>query len=260
MKFYYFLLAFLLSTSSQQALSSQSTHTPELDKYLPHDNILIATHLEPPFVYLEGETFLGSNVEIAKLLAARMNKTIEFIYCPFARCLAMTREGKADMMLTVLKNEERKGFLSYLEQPVHSLVSPVRFYLKKDNHLTIESYEDLDKLSVGVLRGATYFERFDEDEALTKVAIKSHAGLIEMLLKNRIDTFLGKESSIEVVAEDDVYENEIKMAPYIYNKKSDFYIAISKKSPLNKEVAEFSKALKQLMANGDIDNILAKYP
>lgn len=256
MKFYCFLLAVFMSASSQ-ALTSPNAN--ELAQNTAKDSILIATHIEAPFIYLENETFKGSNVEVAELLAARMNKTLEFIYCPFARCLAMAREGKADMMLSLIKNEERETFLSYLEQPFQHLETPVRFYVNKDSDLSIESYEDLHKLNVGVLRGATYFERFDEDQELSKVAIKSHTQLVEMLLKNRIDTFLGKETCTQDIVDRNTYEKELAMAPYIFHKKSDFYIAISKKSPLHKEVEEFSKALDQLMANGEIDKVLTRY-
>ena len=41
---------------------------------------------------------------------------------------------------------------------------PIAFYTLKDQHVSIDAYEDIYDLdSVGVLRGASYFEKFDQD-------------------------------------------------------------------------------------------------
>lgn len=261
---YFFCILFLMSLSlpayTQSAPTSTSKAISEkLSQSIDKRTIIIATHIEPPLVYIENEAFHGSNVEVARLLARRMNKTAEFIYCPFARCLAMTREGKADMMVSINKTEEREAYFSYLEKPFRSKLTPVKFYVASSSKLSINSYEDLKGLTIGVLRGATYFKRFDKDKTLDKFETTSHSQLIEMLLKGRIDTFLGREVSIRIRVDKDVYDNEMEIMPYLYTKKLDSYIAISKKSPLNAQVNEFSRELDALLESGEIENTLANY-
>lgn len=235
-----------------------SSYSEPINASNTKQNIIIATHVEPPLVYIEKGVFHGSNVDIARLLARRMNKTVEFIYCPFVRCLSITKRGHADMMLSLNKTEERQAYFSYFERPFRTNLAPVRFYVKKESHLTIERYEDLKNLTVGVLRGGTYFNRFDHDKTLNKVESTSHAKLIDMLLKDRIDIFLGKTTSVKSQVDEYIYENEMRITPYIYAQKEGSYIIISKLSPLNNEFKAFSDTLNLLLDNGEIAEILEK--
>ena len=66
---------------------------------------------------------------------------------------------------------------------------PLRFYVNTENAITIDTYKDLKDLSVGVLRGGSYFERFDQDKKLIKIEMTTHEQLVNMLRKKRIDTF-----------------------------------------------------------------------
>jgi polar amino acid transport system substrate-binding protein len=222
------------------------------------DTIMVATHIFPPMVYIENEQFKGKNVEVMRLLAKRMNKNVEFIYCPFARCLLMTYQGQADMMVGIYKTDERQVNLDYVDQPFSSMSTPVRFYLANDSSILLNDYDDLKELSIGVLRGASYFPRFDQDTTLNKVEMTTHKQLIDMLLKRRIDTFLGREISIKTRMPSDIYNNEFKLAPYIYSKKLDSYIVISKKSPLINELPEFKQAYRLMFESGEVSEILNK--
>jgi polar amino acid transport system substrate-binding protein len=96
---------------------------------------LFFPHIEPPLVYIENEQFKGENIDVMRLLAKRMNKKIEFIYCPFARCLLMTYQGQVDMLVAINKIDERLIFLNYLDQPCSSIMTPVRFYLTKHSSI-----------------------------------------------------------------------------------------------------------------------------
>ncbi|KXI28475.1 hypothetical protein AX660_15390 [Paraglaciecola hydrolytica] len=222
------------------------------------ENIVIATHIEPPLVDLIDGKFVGQNVDVALALAHSLNMQVSFIQCPFARCLAITQEGNADMMVSIRKTPEREEYLHFLSRPFSSNNLPVRFYQLKTNRHVINAYEDISSLDIGVLRGATYFERFDHDLALHKIPLTNHNQLIEMLLKGRIDTFLGREVSIQALTDKTTYEQQMKMAPYIYIKRFDAYIAVSKRSPLAPRVNELSKALSELLDSGELDKLLIK--
>ncbi|MGJ8693317.1 MAG: substrate-binding periplasmic protein [Thalassotalea sp.] len=221
-----------------------------------NDTIVVATHTEPPLVYIKEGEFIGRNVEIAKVLAASIGKKVSFIHCPFARCLSMTKAGKADMMVAINRTEARMAYLDYLAKPFSTDITPVRFYVKADSKLMINKYEDLKGLTVGVLRGAFYFKEFQDDISLNKVEITTHGQLIEMLIKGRIDITLAREISIKSRVPADVYNHKLKLMPYIYNKKNDFYIAVSKKSAAKIDVQKLSHNLDQLLANGEIEKLL----
>lgn len=234
-------------------------YSQNLVEISPKKNIVIANHIIPPLFYVDNGVYRGSNVEISQLLARRMNKTVEYIECPFVRCLAMIQQGKADMMISINKIADRERYLSYLSQPYQTKITPVRLYLSKDSTLSINHYEDLKNLTIGVLRGGTYFPRFDQDQTLNKFETSSHTQLIEMLLKKRIDAFLGNEITTKSRVDETTYKNEMKTAPYLYNNKSDSYIVISKNSPLHSELDEFSSVLNSLLDDGEIEKVLNRY-
>lgn len=223
------------------------------------DTIIIATHIDPPSVYLQDGLFKGHNVDVANLLINRIDKNFAFVYCPFARCLTMLRDGKADMMIAINKTKERLNYFDYLEQPFHSLITPVRFYKSMRSDINIESYDDLKGVNIGVLRGASYFEKFDNDASLKKVYISTHRQLIDMLVKGRIDVFLGREISIKHQVSQQIYSEELITMPYVYSKNNDFYIAVSKKSLFNDEVKKLSGVLNQLLADGSIEALNNPY-
>ena len=220
------------------------------------NTLIVATHIEPPLVNIINGTFTGQNVEVAKMLANAIGKKVTFLYCPFARCLNMTRDGKADMMIAINKTVKREKFLDYLDQPFSSKITPVRFYIKSERKLTINNYDDLQGLTIGVLRGATYFKRFDNDPHINKVEITTHRQLIDMLLKGRIDSFLGRELSIRNRVDERTYTNKMRMAPYTYNKRNDYYIAISKKSSDKLNIKQLSHSLDNLISDGSINAVL----
>lgn len=220
-----------------------------------NETIIIASHVNPPSVYINDGKFTGYNVDIANMLVSRLNKKPAFVYCPFARCLSMLKDGQADMMIAINKTPERQIYIDYLEQPFLSIHTPVKFYSSKHKNINIEKYEDLKGLNIGVLRGASYFKRFDNDASLNKVYISTHRQLINLLVKGRIDTFLGREISIRHQVSKQIYQEELKEMSYIYSKANDFYIGMSKKSIFNEQVDELSKMLDELLESGAIDTL-----
>lgn len=221
--------------------------------------LLLATHIEPPLAYLSDSIITGSNIEVARLLAKKMNVQLRFVQCPFARCLSLLKNGQVDMMVGVKKTSEREQYLNYLSKPYTTRITPVRFYLRRSYSQDIANYDDLKDMSIGVLRGATYFERFDNDSQLNKLEVTTHAQLVDMFLKGRFDTFLGREISIKRHVSKDIYHKDMKLASYIYHKKNDSYIVVSKKSDFNMHVGELSKQLESSIASGEIDQIAKKY-
>ncbi|WP_016953970.1 substrate-binding periplasmic protein [Catenovulum agarivorans] len=222
--------------------------------------IVVATHIEPPLVYqLVDGSFHGSNVEVAKLLAESLNLEVEFVYCPFARCLYQTQTGQADMMVGINYTEQRAQFFSYLAQPYSSLITPVKFYLNKNRPAEINKYEDLVDKKIGVLRGAVYFQPFDNDPRLAKVPVVDHEQLIALLRAGRIDTFLARDLSIRQRINQVEYSELLDVAEFSFTKRQDLFIAISKKSPLSFFQQSLSSTLLQLKQQGNIEKIMAKY-
>lgn len=219
--------------------------------------MVVATYIEPPYAYLADNKYTGIHVNTISLIATKMNKRVTFIQCPFARCLSFLENGQADAIIGIRKTAERSKFLTYLDEPFTTQNFPLQFYIRQDSQLNISHYSDLSNLRIGTIRAATYFDQFDHDESLNKVEVVHYNQLIQMLLKDRIDTFLEREESIKPWIDHVDYQQKIKLAKYQYNKSVESYIAFSNKSPLIKEIAQFSQVQKQLLNSGEIKALKA---
>lgn len=259
MKYFYLIFTLLSLSFSHSLLAKPEPSIHNNESAFKRKSIILATHIEPPLAYLEGSILKGANIEVARLLARKLNLSLRFIQCPFARCLSLLKKGQADMMVGIKKTNKREIYLDYLNQPYTSRITPVRFYLRADSHLAITNYADLANKSIGVIRGATYFDRFDSDTSLNKIEVTTHKQLIDMFLKERFDTFLGREISIEQHVSPAIYNSKMKLSPYVYKKKNDSYIVISKQSSLDTLTQELSKTLDNVIASGEVDKIIRKY-
>jgi len=220
------------------------------------DTISVAVSLEPPMVDFVDGRYVGKNIEVLYLLAKKLNKKLKFLRCPVARCFVMIEHGQADMIIAIRKTPAREKYIGYLERPFEVQHFPLRFYLPFNSALQINSAKDLKNISIGVLRGFTYFDAFDHNNELNKIAVTNHSQLIQMLLSNRIDTFLEREQSIIPLIDDETYKTKMKLAQYQYKKSVDSYIGISKLSPFYQDIDFISQELAGLLDSGAIDEIL----
>ena len=224
----------------------------------PLPTITVAMYIEPPFSNIVDGKFVGENIDIANALAEKLSREVRFIYCPPARCFAFLQNGQADMMIAIRKTEIREQFLNYLEPPIKIQHLPLQFYIRAESKIELNRYQDLQPLKVGVLRGASYFDKFDHDTQLTKIPLTNYQQLVDMLLKGRIDTFLEREETITPWVDQKIYKTKIKLAKFSYDETVGSYIVVSKRSPLRNEIAHLSKALKAISDNGEIQTILNK--
>nr|WP_268820407.1 transporter substrate-binding domain-containing protein [Paraglaciecola sp. G1-23] len=216
------------------------------------NKIIVAAHVEPPFMIYKSGTYTGRNAVVVRLLATSIKKDIDFKPCSFGQCLNMMEQGKADLIVDIRQTPERQNYLQYLETPLYSEVLQMNYYSLHDDPKIIQSYQDLKNLNIGVLGGASYYNPFDQDKSLNKTETNNHQQLVTMLLRKRIDVFIGREESIKAQAEKYIYENKIKIAPYKIKQKVAAYIAISKKSSLVNYSNVLSKNLISILNREEI--------
>ena len=214
--------------------------------------IQIATYIEPPFADIVDGKYVGRNIRIAKLLAKSYQKQVNFIYCPMARCLLMLKTGQADMIISILETPERSEYLDFIKPAIVEQIHPINFYTQKNSRVTINNYDDLNRLIIGSIRGSRYFERFDLDNKLEKVQFNDRKQMIQMLLKGRIDAFIAREESILPLVDEQTYDEKFSKQTYQFSEPVYGYIAISKKSPFAKESQLISAQITKLLKNGDI--------
>ena len=242
---YYLYLFFIFTFYSPLVLAQKS----ELN---------VAVFIEPPYVDFVEDQYVGRNIEIVKLLSKSLDLTPVFIRCPFARCLTMVKQGQADMILGLKKSAKREKDLMFLNPPLRVQHYPLRFFTLVSKKIAINQFSDLENITIGVLRGASYFDLFDKSEAITKVELTSRDQLVNMLLRGRIDTFLEREESILPLISLEEYREKFSLANYQYDQAVNSYIAISKHSDIKVHATALSAQLKKVVADGTSNTIKKK--
>jgi len=182
----------------------------------------------PPYQVL-GKVPYGSHITALTRLAKVLNKQLNFIEAPnFARCVKMLELGQVDVIVGLNKNNQRDKFAFYAPYKIeddHVFISA--------NNDVIYTYADLKGKLIGVPRGTTYFEKFDNDTSLRKISIQNVNNGIQLLLKKRIDVIITSTFSADLLLSEikkgHLVTTTIKRKHY---KRYKSYFGFSKKHKL----------------------------
>ena len=241
------LTAALLMVLVFPAWAQQGTETVE-----PLTIIVGANHA-PPYRIIENGERTGLYVEIFEEIAERLGWEVHYREAPFRRVLRMVQQGEVDVMLGPLETEERSELIEFVA-PAFPPERRLFFYLNKEHR--IERYADLYGRAIGVLEGASYFPRFDDDEDLLKEPAPRYENLMLMLQKGRVDVVIAPELvglyAVEKLGLD------IEVSPFFVPGERS-YIAVAKNSPVIQYADDIRAALKLIEMEGIHEDLVLKY-
>lgn len=226
------------------------------------ETIRYAVFPAPPYMIGaddEKSELSGIDVEILNEIAKRANLEIEYIRCPWVRALELLKSGKADILSSVYKKNEREEFMIYFDKPFLNEL-PIAFYYRKNSGIMIKKYSDLYKYqNIAVLRGASYFPKFDSDRKISKYTVASQEQIYPMLIHKRVQVMAGYMPTENYFLTVNNYTDLIEKSPYTYNEKSKVYMSVSKKSGLAKKIQLLNKINNDLYHEGFINKVVNKY-
>lgn len=200
----------------------------------------------------------GIDVDVIKEICSRMGLTLKTEEVPFARALVMLEQGDCDIGTSLQRRPDREIYMHYLEPPYITGSDKV-FYILRRSGCQINSYEDLESLRIGVIAGTKYFPRFDSDTSLNKIAARDADHLFELLLNQRIDTFVYASSVGDYLMKVGGHTKDVVQAPYRHSKQIKGYLTLSKRSPLAFRLEEFNYHLQRMLNEGVVQQIMNKY-
>ena len=241
------LTAALLMVLVFHAWAQQGTETVE------PLTITVGANHAPPYRILEGGERTGLYVEIFEEIAERLGWEVHYREAPFRRVLRMVQQGEVDVMLGPLETEERAELMEFVA-PAFPPERRLFFYLNKEHR--IERYADLYGRAIGVLEGASYFPRFDDDEDLLKEPAPRYENLMLMLQKGRVDVVIAPELvglyAVEKLGLD------VEVSPFFVPGERS-YIAVAKNSPVIQYADDIRAALKLIEMEGIHEDLVLKY-
>ena len=177
---------------------------------------------------------------------------------PWKRCLEMMKQGKADFISGVLKRPERETYMIFLEPP-YKTKSSKTFYVLKGKENTIQNYEDLYQLKIGVQAGVKYFERFDNDPKIRKEEAGDDISNFRKLEYGRIDAVISTQTQADYLIATQGFKGKFGKAVFSYDYHLPVYFAISKKSLHAGKAPQFSAVIKKLSTEGVFETLINEY-
>jgi polar amino acid transport system substrate-binding protein len=196
----------------------------------------------PPAKIVENGRFGGTDVLVLEELASQVGAVLEYVECPWRRCLVMIEAGEVDLISSITKSPAREQYLQFIEPPYRNGYD-IHFYTQGAE---LRRYEDLAGLTIGFIRGGAYFDRFDQDHSLAKFAVTREDQLLEMLSRGRLQVVVGVGRNLDYLIQRRGLSTAIRRTSLVVPTIAPTYIAISKKSSGLALVPKLGQALLQM--------------
>ncbi|MBU2513233.1 transporter substrate-binding domain-containing protein [bacterium] len=195
--------------------------------------------------------FTGIWIDIIKLYAKKTGIEFQISLAPQARVIQNLESGKTDMSF-LAKSEEENPNLVYVAHMFSIATIIVSLNEKK-----IETYDDLYRTRIGIVRGSKNDPMFDADGALFKQAYRDQKIIVNMLFQKRLDAIVGDSISIPYLL--NKQEPDYKSYNTFTLRKVPVWIQLSKIASSLDQTGLLIKANEELKSSGEYARIIKKY-
>jgi len=218
--------------------------------------IRVAMSHWPPWKIIERGEYSGADVAILQAIEKRLAIHFEYVECPWRRCIELVKNGDVDLITSFSRTPDREAFVHYLETAYRA--EKIVFYRERDKPFSVRTYADLYKYRIGTLKGTSYFDRFDSDPRLEKMAVALDRQLPQMLFAGRIDLIAGYEKPTDYFIRREGHTNVFVKEPYSVTGVLS-HLAMSKKSKQLSLIPELNRAIRRMVENDEIEAIIDRY-
>ena len=237
------------AAADQTTAAGESAATGEL-KLVEAGKLIVSTNAEfPPYEYYDANEIVGIDVEIAKAIAEKMGLELEVKDGAFDAIIAEVVSGKADVGIAgMTATDERKQNVDFSD----SYATGTQVIIVKEGS-EIKSAADLEGKSIGVQLGTTG-DIMATDVKDSKVE-QYNKGMdaVQALSQGKIDAVIIDNEPAKF------YEKEVSGLKILDEAFAVEEYAIALKKGNTELQTKINETLKELKAEGKIDEIIAKY-
>ena len=207
----------------------------------------------PPYEYRDTEGKpQGTLVTVVERIFERADIYLILKYLPFQRALLNAKRGEIDGLFNFYKTEGRRNHFDYSEPIIRN---PLNLFVLKNAIIDFNALEDLEGLTIGVMRGYSYGTAFDENSLFIREAADCHKANFVKLTHKRIDAYLcERRAGIHIATENHMMaELKILPRPVIV---MDGHIGFTK-GRHRAVIRKINVIIAQMHQNGEIDQLIA---
>jgi arginine/lysine/histidine transporter system substrate-binding protein len=236
--------------------AAEATATPAaggvLDAIKAKGELVVATNAEyPPFEMMDGDKFVGIDMEIAQVIADKLGVKLKIDNMGFDAVLAAVPTGKCDLGMSSLSiTEDRKKAMDFTDPYMET---SIKMLVAKGSAL--KSLDDLKGKKIGVQLGTladTTVASFVEGAEVSRMNKDSDA--VMDLINGKVDAVMTDAAPAQVLADKNADKIMLIDTPLSSDK-----LAIATKLGNADLLAFVNGVLKDMKADGSFDKIVAKY-
>lgn len=181
-----------------------------------------------------------------------------FQFHQWSRVVGLAKSGKVDGYFPEYFSESVKAYAIFSD-PFPG--GPIGFFKLKGKNIFYDRLEDLKGLKIGIVKGYVNTKEFDEADYLNKDAAKDDLTNFKKLVAGRLDMVVADKfvglNLIKKHMPDKAGQIEFIAKPL---EEKNLFVCISNEVDNSEaKVKAFNEGLKQMKADGTIDNLLAEY-
>lgn len=218
------------------------------------EKLVVGADSWEPFRFIGKDSVTGIDNELLKKLSSHIDIEVEYLKCPWKRCLKMMESGQLDAMTGLAWRKERAEYITYTEPHYYSCTT--QLYVKKGYKHKIQKHQDLHNLTVGIVGGSAYYEAFDKDILINKMSMAQESILPDLLLKNRIDSFIGTDCQVDYELAESGLSDQIEKSDFNPGNEVKLYLGLSSKSKWVSRLSDLNKALSRVRDDNFEENAI----
>ena len=197
---------------------------------------------------------------ITKVIVSAFNKMgyrVEVEFVPWARATHLVKTGAADGIYSIWFRKDRESWVAFSD-PLYSNITMI--LKRKETSVVYKTLLDLTPYTIGIVRGYSYTERFNNATYLNKIYVTDNLQNIKLLKLKRLDLIL-----IDQMVGSYLIHSEPELAGVEFEwlepplESLQIHVGFSKKvKDYLSLVNTFNEGLMKIKADGTYDAIVNK--
>ncbi|MBC9249475.1 hypothetical protein A9179_04200 [Pseudomonas alcaligenes] len=213
------------------------------------ETLVAIDNANPPFMYQDGEQARGLYPLLLQALFARVGEPVAIHPMPWKRALLRGANGELGIA-GIYRTSKRLEVFDY-SAPLFE--EKLLLYVRKDKVFAFRQLSDLYGKKIGVIRGWSYTEAFDQAVREGRIHIEegsADAANLRKLASGRLDAVLAIELAGQHIIQQPGLENLVALAqPLSINPT---YLVFAKQAQQQELLQRFNQALQDMQQDGSL--------
>jgi polar amino acid transport system substrate-binding protein len=210
----------------------------------------------PVIAFKDGDNIAGAAPDLVAAIAKTLEVPLESKYMgTWEEAQAATRDGKADLIFGIYYNDERAGYLDYV-QPAF-MYDDVAVFVAKGKEFPFKGKDDLIGKKGVTNKGESYGNAFDAfmKDKLDVTRVDGFAEAFKDLVSGKADYVIaGYYPGTAEAAKDGLKDKVVPLDQALLT--AEMFVAFSKKSPCLSLMPGFSQGVTDLTTDGSFDGMI----